>query len=191
MAEIAHGVMLAGALAGTGATLARGRRLRTLDALAAMAMLAAMLDTAVTGILPGVAWAGILVIAGLAIGIRSRLDRSRRSASAAPGRARPAGDDGRPLDDLHHALALIATGWLVAAADGGDGGAIAGTHTHAAPLLAAVSIGVLAVVVLGVWVALRALRSGRGGIGHGVVAASMTVMLAAMVAPGLATSLGV
>ncbi|GAA1059428.1 DUF5134 domain-containing protein [Agromyces bracchium] len=190
MAEIAHGVMLAGALAGTGATLARGRRLRALDALAALAMLAAMLDTAFTGVLPGVAWAAVLVLAGLAIGIRSRLDRSRRSASAVPKGPRPVGSRSRPLHDLHHALALIATGWLVAAAGRNDAGVSGATHAHAAALLPAGTIVVLAVVALGAWVAARALREGRRGVGHGVMAASMTVMLAAMAAPGLATALG-
>ncbi|GAA1055542.1 hypothetical protein GCM10017608_29660 [Agromyces luteolus] len=184
--------MLAGALAGTGATLARGRRLRALDAIAAIAMLAAMLDTAFAGVLPGVAWAGILVLAGLAIGIRSRLDRSRGLGCGAKRGPRPVGLGGRPrpLDDLHHALALIATGWLVAAAGHDDAGPSVETHLHAAPLLAAESLAVLAVIGLGAWVAVRALREGRGGIGHGVMAASMTVMLAAMAAPGLSTGFG-
>ncbi|WP_430645873.1 hypothetical protein [Agromyces sp. GXS1127] len=190
MAEIAHGVMLAGALAGTGATLARGRRLRTLDALAAVAMLAAMLDTALAGMLPGVAWAGILVLAGLAIGVRSRVDRSRDRASASPRRRRPVGLGGRPLDDLHHALALIAAGWLVAAAGRDVAGTTDETHTHVMAVLPAGTLVVLAVVALGAWVAVRAVREGRSGIGHGVMAASMTVMLAAMAAPGFAATLG-
>ncbi|WP_400994243.1 hypothetical protein [Agromyces sp. GXQ0307] len=190
MAEIAHGIMLAGALAGTGATLARGRRLRALDAIAALAMLAAMLDVSFAGILPGVAWAGILVIAGLAIGIRSRVDRTCRPAPAASVDARPVGVRGRPLDDLHHALALIAAGWLIASVDRDDAAASAATHAHAAPLLLGETLVVITVVSLGAWVAVRAVREGRGGIGHGVMAASMTVMLAAMAAPGLATALG-
>ncbi|BDZ53858.1 hypothetical protein GCM10025870_09310 [Agromyces marinus] len=182
--------MLAGALAGTGATLARGRRLRALDAFAAVAMLAAMLDTALTGILPGVAWAGILVLAGLAIGVRSRVDRARSPASAPPRRPRPAGLGGRPLDDLHHALALIAAGWLVASA-GRDGvGAPGETHAHVALALPAETFAVLTVVALGAWVAVRAMREGRSGVVHGVMAASMTVMLAAMAVPGLAAVLG-
>ncbi|MFC9919817.1 hypothetical protein [Agromyces binzhouensis] len=190
MAEVAHGFMLAGALAGTGATLARGRRLRALDAVAALAMLAAMFDTAVTGILPGVAWAGILVLAGLALGIRSRVDRSGRSASAAPRGPRPVGVRPRPIHDLHHALALIATGWLVAASGSDVHDASAAVHGHAVPLLGAETVGVLAVVALGAGATVRAMRDGRDGVGHGVAAASMTVMLAAMAVPGLATAFG-
>ncbi|WP_353813267.1 hypothetical protein [Agromyces sp. SYSU T00266] len=190
MAEIAHGVMLAGALAGTGATLARGRRLRALDAFAALAMLAAMLDTAFAGILPGVAWAGILVVLSLGIGFRSRIDRSRRSGSGAPGATRPVCVGGRPLGELFHALSLIATGWLVAAAGRHDVEAATAAHGHSGPLLAGEAVGVLTVVALGAWVAARAMRDGRDGIGHGVAAASMTVMLAAMAAPGLVTGLG-
>jgi|GEM_PF-3055862 len=201
MAEVAHGFMVAGALAGAGTTLARGRRLRALDALAALAMLAAMLDTALAGLLPSVAWAGVLVLAGVAIGIRSRRDRSRRSASAAPRERGPVPVDGIRLDDLFHALALIATGWLVVAASHDRPTSAAApsaavepaVHAHAAPMLAGQAIAVLAVVALvalGAWVAVRAMRGGRDGIGHGVTAASMTVMLAAMAAPGLVTGFG-
>ncbi|MRX42276.1 hypothetical protein [Agromyces kandeliae] len=188
MAEVAHGFMLAGALAGTGATLARGRRLRALDAVAALAMLAAMFDTAATGILPGVAWAGILVLAGLALGIRSRVDRSNRSATATPRDPRAVGVRSRPIHDLHHALALIATGWLVAAAGSDVHAASAVAHGHSAPLLGAGTVGVLGVVALGAGVTLRAVRDGRDAAGHGLAAASMTVMLAAMAAPGLVSA---
>ncbi|GAA2043605.1 hypothetical protein GCM10009819_32830 [Agromyces tropicus] len=181
MGEFAHGVMLAGAVAGTGATFARGRGVRALDAATTVAMLAAMLDALFTHAVSPLAWAVVLVIAGLAIGVRARRDRHRRDS---PDRA-----PDLPLADLHHGLALIATGWLLVGADHG-GGSVAATHAHALPLAAAHLVIVLPVLVLGAWVSVHAIRTGTERLGHGAAAASMTVMLAAMAAPALVTARG-
>lgn len=196
MVEIAHVVMLLGALAGTGAALAPGRRARALDAVASVVMAAAMLDTAFTRLLPGLAWAVAFVAAGIAIGIRSRVstpERRRRPVQAAR--------SGLALADLHHALALIATGWLLAGSGAGTGadGATSGatsagsevlaTHAHAGSMLPLQAIAVVAVVVLGTCVAVRAARSGRTALRHGAMAAGMSVMLAAMAAPAAVAAL--
>ncbi|SFR85629.1 hypothetical protein SAMN05428970_3202 [Agromyces sp. CF514] len=189
MVEIVHGVMLLGAVAGTVAALAPGRRMRVLDALAAVVMAAAMLDTAFTRLLPGLAWSALLVAAGLAIGVRARRDIRRPE---------PMARCGRPLADLHHALALIATGWLLAGVAASSTGAASASATsdatsaahHAGPVLPLQSLAVLAVVVLGAWVAARAVRSGRVALRHGAMAAGMSLMLAAMAAPAAVTALG-
>ncbi|ANJ27769.1 hypothetical protein [Agromyces aureus] len=180
MVEIAHGVMLFGALAGTAAALAPGR-VRALDAVASIVMVAAMVDTAFTRLLPGIAWSALLIAAGLAIGIRARRGIRRPDPSACLG---------RPLADLHHALALIATGWLLA----GVGTAAATAATSAAhlggPVLPLQWPALIAVIVLGACVAARAVRSGRAALRHGAMAAGMTVMLAAMAAPAAVAALG-
>ncbi|RXZ51128.1 hypothetical protein ESP57_04930 [Agromyces fucosus] len=177
MVEIAHGVMLLGALAGTVAALAPGR-VRTLDVVAALVMAAAMLDTAVTHLVPGLAWSALLVATGLAIGIRARRGIRRTD---------PAARCGRPLADLHHALALIATGWLLA----GVGAAEASSAVHhGGTVLPFQWPALIAVIALGACVAARAVRTGRAALRHGAMAAGMTVMLAAMAAPAAIAALG-
>ncbi|MFF2369952.1 hypothetical protein [Agromyces sp. NPDC058110] len=200
MVEITHGVMLLGATAGTAAALAPGRRVRALDAVAGVVMAAAMLDSAFTHVLPGLGWAVALVATGIAVGIRARRDIRRPE---------PLPRCGRPLADLHHALALIATGWLMAGAGAGAGlgtgvgagasasaasaapTALAATAAHhAGPVLPLQATAVLAVVALGTYVAIRAARSGRAALRHGTMAAGMSLMLAAMAAPATVVAFG-
>ncbi|GAA1942581.1 hypothetical protein [Agromyces allii] len=180
MVEIAHGVMLLGALAGTAAALVPGR-VRALDATAALVMAAAMVDTVFTRLLPGLAWSGLLVAAGLAIGIRARRGIRRPD---------PTARCGRPLADLHHALALIATGWLLAGVGAAATASGAAAVHHAGPVLPLQWPALIAVIVLGACVAARAVRSGRAALRHGAMAAGMTVMLAAMAAPAAVAALG-
>ncbi|WP_127792823.1 hypothetical protein [Agromyces sp. LHK192] len=214
MGELAHAAMLTCAVIGAAATLAAGRRVRPLDALAALVMLAAMLDTAGDRLVPAIGWACALGIAGVAIGIRTRADRARIEPSRAdpsrvvpnradlspaapihaePARAVPTRAAGAAHADLHHALALVVSGWLVAGALGhADGAAAIPTepHGHAGPVLALQVLAVALLVASGAVVALRAWRTGRRGIRHGAMAASMTVMLAAMVVPSLLAAVG-
>ncbi|SIN69431.1 hypothetical protein [Agromyces cerinus] len=180
MVEIAHGVMLLGTLAGTAAALAPGR-VRALDVVAALVMAAAMLDTVFTRLLPGLAWSALLVAAGLAIGIRARRGIRRPD---------PSTRCGRPLADLHHALALIATGWLLAGVGAAAATSATSTVHHGGTVLPFQWPAVIAVIALGACVATRAVRSGRVALRHGAMAAGMTVMLAAMAAPAAVAALG-
>lgn len=180
MSELTHGAMLVGALAGAACAIAGARQGRVLDVGTSIVMLAAMVDTAITGLVPALVWAAVLVAAGIALGARMRVARSRSG-----------GPDGRPVEllgDLHRALAFIVSGWLMVGAAASV--AVPSTaHDHGAAGGLAPIAGALTVLALGGWLITRLLRSGRGAW-HAAEAASMSVMLAAMAWPTVTTALG-
>ena len=172
MGELAHGTMLIGALAGTacaaGGLLCGG----VTDLAAAAVMLAAMLDMAFIGFLPALVWVVLLIVTGLALGVRLRRFRHEpRSLSR----------------QLHRALAFIVGAWAFAAAAGTGAGASA--HHHAAAGLG-FGAAMTAMTLFGGWLVVRLIRDGRGNRLHAAEAASTTVMLAAMALPGLLPAFG-
>lgn len=179
MGELAHGTMLVGALAGTACAAAGLRSGRATELAAASVMLAAMADMALTGFLPALAWALLLLVAGMALGVRLR-------------RFRGIGGRGirshRIALELHRALAFIVGAWALAGASAPQAATSAHHHLAAGGL----ALGAAAVVMtaFGASVSVRLLRTGRGGVLHAAEAASTTIMLAAMALPSLVPSLG-
>jgi hypothetical protein len=180
MGELAHGTMLVGALVCAACTIAGPRHARLSDVAASAVMLAAMVDMALTHLLPALGWVVVLVIAGLALGARLRAARTRgrrdiREASIAR--------------EVHRALAFIVGAWAFAATAGGSVAASA-THAHAGSGGLAFGAAVLAMTAFGGWLTARLARGGRSNGLHAAEAASTTLMLAAMAAPALVPSLG-
>ena len=173
MGELAHGTMLVGALAGSACVIAGVNGRRALDLAAAAVMLAAMLDMAFIGFLPALVWVVLLIVTGLALGVRLRRFRHEpRSLSR----------------QLHRALAFIVGAWAFAAAAGTGAGASAHHHASAAGL--GFGAAMTAMTLFGGWLVVRLIRDGRGNRLHAAEAASTTVMLAAMALPGLLPAFG-
>ena len=180
MGELAHGTMLVGALACAACTIAGPRHARLLDVAASSVMLAAMVDMALTHLVPALGWAVVLVIAGLALGARLRAARTRGRRDIR---------DESIARELHRALAFIVGAWAFASAAGGSVAASA-THTHAVSGGLAFGAAVLAMTAFGSWLTAGLLRGGRRNVLHAAEAASTTLMLAAMAVPALLPSLG-
>ncbi|MBM7504058.1 hypothetical protein ACFPER_11270 [Agromyces aurantiacus] len=192
MSELAHGAMLVGALGGA-ACVATGRR-TGLDLAASAAMLAAMADMALTRLVPPLAWTAVLAGIGIALGARLRAARDPGGLDRSPGRRSHA---------LHRALAFIVGAWAFAAAgDASTNGPGVAGHSHGGSAAFAFIAAAVAMTAFGGWlvaVELRTARPARGIRPHGVLpgatrhaaeAASTTVMLAAMAAPGVLAALG-
>lgn len=126
MSEILHAWALAPAAAGA-CCLAADRRVRAPELAASLLMLGAMLDGAVAGLIPPVYWAGMLLLAAMAL---AALRRYRRSATR---------HDGEDEMALHTAAGLVTMAAVTLVA--GHGAASAAAHVHGptgAGLLAAV-----------------------------------------------------
>jgi hypothetical protein len=180
MGELAHGAMLVGALACAACTIAGPRHGRVVDVAASSVMLAAMVDMSLTHVLPGLAWAAVLVAAGLALGARLRVGRAREVRGIR---------NHRLSRELHRALAFIVGAWAIAGA-AGPGAAASVAHAHAASTGLAFGAAVLAMTAFGGWLVARLARGGRREGLHAAEAASTTLMLAAMALPALVPTLG-
>lgn len=172
MNEFAHGAMIVGALAGAGCAASVRRAAPELAA--SVVMVVAMCDMAFTRLVPPLAWTIVLVGIGVVLGARLRAGRGANGARI------PASGHPHPL---HRALAFIVGGWAFAvpAATG------AASHAHGGGAFVAAA---LAMTVFGGWLVVRELRTnGRRRLRHAAEAASTSLMLAAMAAPGVVAAL--
>ncbi len=182
---IAGAVMLAsGALCLGGAVISRSR----LGIAAAAIMALAMADLVLLGLVPPLAWAVLLVGAGIALGLGLRL---AAGAGAGAGREAGSGAAGSAASGIGpmpravmiaSALAYPAMAWLVLAHD--HAAPAAGAHTgHGsfAALLPLLAIAPLVAVLL----ALAAVTAARRAGGLAVESGAMAAMLLAMSLPGV------
>lgn len=130
MSEILHAWALAPAAAGACCLAADRRRVRVPELAASVLMLVAMLDAAVAGLLPPVYWAGMLLLAAMAL---AALRRFRRPAT---------GHDGDGQMALHTAVGLVTMAAVTLVAGHGAAPAAAAAHVHGPT-----GAGVLAVVL--------------------------------------------
>ncbi|MFF2493170.1 hypothetical protein [Agromyces sp. NPDC058064] len=174
MNEFAHGAMIVGALAGAGCVASTRRTAPEFSA--SVIMVVAMVDMAATRLVPPLAWTLALVGIGVALGARLRSGRAAHGA-----RIRASGDP-RPL---HRALAFIVGGWAFAMPAAAESAA---PHLHGGG--GAFVAAALAMTVFGGWLVVRELRTdGRRRLRHAAEAASTSLMLAAMAAPGVVAAL--
>lgn len=192
---IAGAIMLAsGALCLGGAVVSRSR----IGIAASAAMVLAMVDLVLVGLVPPVVWAALLLAAGIVLVVGSRQGArlepqtvpgaiSVDPVAGAPAPPTPAGAD--PLSRavlIASALAYPAMAWLVLAHGHGAGGAATGIDAHAGhgsfgALLPILVIAPLVATLLGLC-ATAALRR-RAGLA--VESGAMAAMLLAMLIPAV------
>ena len=133
-----HLLALAPAAVGLCCLAADGRRARAVELAAALLMIIAMADAAVTALVPAALWAGALIAGAMLLAVT----RGRARALAARGMG------GGTAMPVHAASGMLVMAALLLATAGGPAATIAGHHHSAAPALTLVAAAVATAYVV-------------------------------------------